>query len=259
MNILDQICNYKKLEVERLKKKISLDFLKKTEIKPLNFIESLKLKSPKKYNVITEIKRKSPSAGLIRKNFNLIDIARDYEKAGAKCLSILTEKKYFGGEINFLKKIKNKVNIPLLRKDFIIDEWQIYESLFYGADCILLILSILNDDEFKKLYAVAKKLGLGVIVEVHDQIELDRALSNNVECIGVNNRNLKTLKIDLEVFRKLSSKIPRSIVKVCESGISNNNQLKKMTEFGADAFLIGESLMKKENIYQSTKELIHND
>ena len=152
--------------------------------------------------------------------------------------------------------MKENTKIPILRKDFIIDEWQIYESLYYNADCILLILAILDDDTFIRFYSLAKELGLSILVEVHDEEELRRALSFNVDCIGINNRNLKTLKIDLNTFKKLSKLIPKGITKVCESGISKNSQLLDMTNNGADAFLIGESLMKRKDIFQSTHDLI---
>ena len=256
MNILEEICHHKRKEVNELKKEKKLSFNDEVNKKKEAISDILKKNNKNHYNIITEIKRKSPSAGLIRKDFNLIDIAKNYIKAGAVCLSILTEKKYFGGDINFIKELKENTAIPILRKDFIIDEWQIYESLYYKADCILLILAILDDNTFIRFYSLAKKLGLSILVEVHDEEELKRALSFNVECIGINNRNLKTLKIDLNTFKKLSRLIPKGITKVCESGISENEQLIDMTNSGADAFLIGESLMKTKDIFKSTQNLI---
>ena len=256
MNILEEICYHKKQEIVELKKEKKFNFNTEINKNKKSISEILRKNNKNHYNIITEIKRKSPSAGLIRKDFNLIKIAENYIKAGAVYLSVLTEKKYFGGDVKFIKKLKENTKIPILRKDFIIDEWQIYESLYYNADCILLILAILDDDTFIRFYSLAKELGLSILVEVHDEEELRRALSFNVDCIGINNRNLKTLKIDLNTFKKLSKLIPKGITKVCESGISKNSQLLDMTNSGADAFLIGESLMKKKDIFQSTQNLI---
>lgn len=256
MNILEEICHYKKKEVNELKKEKKFSFDKEVNTNKKEISLLLKKNNKNIYNVIAEIKRKSPSAGLIKKKFNLKKIAEDYIKAGAVCLSVLTEKKYFGGDINFIKELKDNTTIPLLRKDFIIDEWQIYESFHYNVDCILLILAILDDETFLRFYVLAKKLGLGVLVEVHDEEEVKRAISFNVDCIGINNRNLKTLHINLNTFKTLSKLIPENITKVCESGITEKKHILDMTKHGADAFLIGESLMKKEDIYQSTRELI---
>ena len=257
MNILEKICYEKKKSIENNKTIFSIDFfIKKTKKKDIrNFVSSIK-KNEKKFNIITEIKRKSPSAGLIKKNFNLTKIACDYENAGARCLSILTEEIYFGGNLNFIKKVKEKVSLPILRKDFIIDEWQVYESYYSGADCILLIVAILNDRNLKLFYNIAKKLKMDVIVEVHNKEELFRALKIDVDCIGINNRNLKTLKIDLNTFKTLSLEIPNHVTKICESGISKKNEMLIMDSYEADAFLIGESLMKKNNIFSATKELV---
>ena len=157
-------------------------------------------------------------------------------------------KKLFSRRHKLYKSSKKIVDIPILRKDFILDEWQIYESYFYGADCILLILAILEDNEAKRFYEISKELNLDVIVEVHDETELKRAINLNVECIGINNRNLKTLKIDLDTFERLSKKIPKGIIKICESGLKSNKQLRYYTKMGADGFLIGEYLMASNNL-----------
>ncbi len=257
MNILEEICAHKKEEIDELKqKKDKSFFLSAEQNKIRDFIEPLKTKNKFQYNLIAEIKKKSPSKGNIIDFFDPIKIAIDYEKAGAKCLSVLTEKKYFGGDVKFIKQIKEKVNLPILRKDFIIDEFQIYESVYYGADCILLILAILTDNQFEKFTKIAKKYGLDVLVEVHNQEELKRVLNFKVECIGINNRNLKTLEIDLTIFENLAQMIPKDIVKVCESGISKNKELNAIEKKGADAFLIGHSLIQSNDIYSSTKNLI---
>ena len=233
MNILDKICQLKKKEINLLKNKFKPS---KEKIKTRKFLKNLVLKDKNNFNLIAEVKKSSPSKGLICKNFDPIKIAIDYEKAGAQ--------------------IKKSVNIPILRKDFIIDEWQIFESYYAGADCILLILAILNDKQLKNFYNLSNKLEMDVICEVHDEEELLRAIKLEVNCIGVNNRNLKTLNIDKNTFHLLSSKIPQKTIKICESGLTCNDDLKKFTKSGADAFLIGETLMRSNNIYEETQKII---
>tara|TARA_X000000950_G_C13803888_1_gene614743 strand:+ start:250 stop:1026 length:777 start_codon:yes stop_codon:yes gene_type:complete len=258
MNILQKICQFKRKEIENLKKvKTVEDFLlQKRNIKKNSFLNCLK---KSKINLIAEIKRQSPSAGLIKSDFDVLKIAREYERAGAECLSILTENNFFGGDIHFIKHVKSHIKLPVLRKDFIIDEWQIFESYFYGADCILLIAAILNDKQIKKFTKIANDLNLDIILEVHDEIETKRAVDSGAKCIGVNNRNLKTLEINLDMFEKLSQHIPKGSYKIAESGLTKNDQLVKLRKIGADGFLIGEFLMKQKNIYLSTKKLINNE
>lgn len=257
VNILEKICIDKKKEIFQKKKKFSKDFfLQRNKFVPKDFLASIKKKSNDNYNLIAEIKKASPSAGLIRKDFNPLQIAKIYESAGAKCLSILTEKNYFKGEVEFLTLIKKKVNIPILRKDFIIDEWQIYESLFYGADCILLIMAILEDKEIEHFYKIIKLLGMSAIVEVHDELELGRACDLKFDCIGINNRNLKTLEIDINTFKKLAPKVDDETLIICESGLKYNSQLREINNYGANAFLVGESLMKEKDLFLATKNLI---
>ena len=255
MDILKKICVAKSQEITFLKK--SIDYKKEIKLsKRRGFLKNLIKKKTKRFNLIAEIKKSSPSKGEICKKFNLLKIAKYYEEAGASCLSILTEKNYFSGEIDYLQKVKNEVKIPVLRKDFIIDEWQIYESYFFGADCILLILAILDNKKAQLFYNIAKELGLDIIVEIHDFKELKRAINLKVDCIGINNRNLKTLKVDINNFKKLSKDIPENVIKVCESGLNENHQLKELSKYGADAFLVGESLMASERIKLKTIELI---
>ena len=255
MNILKKICNKKIEDIKKLKKEI--DYKKKIKIvKKREFLKNLLEKKKDRFNLIAEIKKSSPSKGDICFNFQPLEIALDYQKAGASCISVLTEENFFSGSIYFLSQIKKVVDLPLLRKDFIVDEWQIYESYFFGADCILLILAILDDKQMLHFYKIAKELELDVIVEVHDDQELERALKLKVECIGINNRNLKTLKIDLNTFKKLSKKIPNDIIRICESGISKNSQIREYTTYGADGFLVGESLMSSANIKKETLKLI---
>jgi len=255
MNILQEICKQKINEINMLKN--SINYKNKIVISERrNFLEKLIKEDNKKFNLIAEIKKSSPSRGEICKKFNLNQIAIDYEKAGASCLSILTEKNYFQGDITYINRAKKIIDIPILRKDFILDEWQIYESYFFGADCILLILAILEDKDVRRFYNISKELNLDVIVEVHDETELKRAIELKVDCIGINNRNLKTLEIDLNTFKRLSKKIPKGIIKICESGLKSNKQLKDFSKMGADGFLIGEYLMSSENLKKKTIEII---
>ena len=259
MNILKKICETQSKNLVIKKNKTKIDFFLSKKInrnQKMVFLNTLKTENKTHFNLIAEIKKRSPSAGEICKNFQPVNIAKIYKKAGAKCLSVLTEESFFGGKIDFINKIKNVVNIPILRKDFIIDEWQIYESYYNNADCILLILAILDDGKAKSFLKTASDLNLDVIVEVHNLDELKRALKLNLNCIGINNRDLKSLEISLNVFKELSKYIPKEIIKICESGLSRNDQLWDMKKYNADAFLIGEFLMKQSNILNATKSLI---
>ena len=254
MNKLNEICKIKKKNIEELKKRNDYTKIKSKKLR--GFFSSLKKNDNNNFNLIAELKKASPSQGILCNKFDPVNIAEKYETAGAKCLSILTEEKFFLGNINLIPLIKEKVSIPVLRKDFIIDEWQIYESFHFEADCILLILAILNDEQIFSFYKLAKNLGMDVICEIHDEEELKRAIKLKVECIGVNNRNLKTLKVSLENFKKYSRMIPSDIIKICESGIKNNKNMRELSLFGADAFLVGESLMRSNDILKATKNLI---
>ena len=208
------------------------------------------------YGLIAEIKKASPSKGLIKSDFNHVKIAEDYFKGGAACLSILTEEKWFKGSINYLIDVKKYTKLPILRKDFILDPWQVYESRSIGADCILIILAAVNNTLAKELIDVSNSLGMDVLVETHNEEEVHRAISLKASLIGINNRNLKTLEIDLNNTIKLSKLIPDSCDIICESGLNNNNDLKDMEKIGIMRFLVGESLMKSDNIELATKELI---
>lgn len=256
MSVLKEIVINKRKEVDYLKQNNPISIIEKSEYFNREII-SLKKSLIEKSGIITEFKRKSPSKPDINLDAEVLPISKGYELSNSSGISILTDSKYFGGSIEDIISVRNDINIPILRKDFIIDEWQIYESFNNEADCILLIVAALDDYKLKTFYKIAKKLGLSVITEVHDENELYKALKLNVECIGINNRNLKTLKIDLNTFKKLSPKIPDNIIKICESGISTNEEIKEYSNLGADAFLIGESLMKSNNIYKETRYLIN--
>ena len=208
--------------------------------------------------IIAEIKFASPSFGQIRQKSNLQDIANAMIEGGACALSILTEPNFFNGSIEYLKKISTNKSVPLLRKDFIIDEQQIYESLINGADAILLIVRCLSDEKLNEFYKISKKFGLEALVEVHNENELERALNIEPEIIGINNRNLDTFQLDLSIIEKLIPKIPEDIIVVAESGVQTPQDVKYLLRCGADAVLVGTAIMKAEDISAKTKELVHS-
>ncbi len=209
--------------------------------------------------IIAEIKKASPSSGLIRADFNPTAIAQAYHQGGASCLSVLTDKKYFQGDDAYLQQVRATVPLPILRKDFIIDPYQIYHSSLLGADCILLIMAALTSSQAQEFYELAKSLGMDVLVEVHNEQELHSALAFSPDMIGINNRNLKTLEVDLAVTETLASLIPDTISKNCllvaESGLHKGIDLHRMAKAGAGAFLIGESFMRQADITQAISQL----
>ena len=245
MNILDKIVANTRFKLEDKKLKESLDdLLSKIDMNNLGkniFKRSLEGKSQ---SIIAEIKKASPSAGLISEDFDPVSKAKEYESFGASALSILTEEDYFQGDVQYLIDVKNASNLPILRKDFIIDEYQIYESKLIGADCILLIASILNDEELKIFSQIADKLCLDYIIEVHDKDELLRVKNFSKAIIGVNNRNLKTFEVDIENSIKLRKEFQEDNIFVSESGIKSQKDIDKLKEHNINVFLIGESLMK---------------
>ena len=216
--------------------------------------------------LIAEIKKASPSAGVIRADFDPVRLARDYEAAGATCLSVLTDRKFFQGSLAFLKEIRQAVRLPLLRKDFIIDERQIAESLAWGADAILLIVAILSDEQLTRFQALAAAAHLTALVEVHDEPELERAVACGARLIGVNNRDLKTFKVDLGTTERLAARLFRNGTSagreradrllVAESGIHTSGDVARVARAGADAILVGESLMRERELGPKVRELL---
>ncbi|MCL2253387.1 MAG: indole-3-glycerol phosphate synthase TrpC [Lachnospiraceae bacterium] len=197
-----------------------------------------------KINFICEVKKASPSLGVICDDFDYIGIAKDYESAGAAAISVLTEPFYFKGSNDYLSEISQNIKLPLLRKDFIVDEYMIYEAKFLGASAILLICAILDDTQIKKFIKTAEQLGLAVLTEVHDETEVKRALDLGAKIIGVNNRNLKTFEVDLKTSERLRKYIPDEIIFVAESGIKTRDDVKRLEQIGVNAVLIGETLMR---------------
>ena len=260
MNILDKIVEEKKREVAKLPARIIAAgdlrdaLLEHGERR--DFVAALQ--RAKHVGLIAEVKKASPSAGIICQDFDPVRIAKEYEAAGASCLSVLTDEKFFQGSLDYLRQIRAAVKLPLLRKDFIIDERQILEAIEWGADAILLIVSILSDEQLKKFHALAKDAGLAVLVEVHDAQEMERALKigAELELIGVNNRDLKTFKVDLATTETLAAKVGREKILVAESGIHTRADVERLKKCGAKAILVGESLLRGGDIKTKIRELI---
>jgi indole-3-glycerol phosphate synthase len=258
--ILQDICKKKKIELEILKNKCSLNSLKKllTNKKNRSFKKLIeRSQNLKKNNIIAEIKKASPSAGEIIKNYLPEDIAIKYEKSGAGAISILTEKNFFKGSIDHLTIINLKTNIPLLRKDFIIDPYQVYESKIYNADAILLIATILTDNQIKEFILIAEDIGLDCIIETHTDEELKRAIKINYPIIGINNRNLDNLTIDITNTTKLITEISSDFKIIAESGIKTNSDICMYNDHGIFNFLIGETILKSNDIDLKFRELLN--
>ena len=245
MNILDEIVAKTKSKLEEKKQGLSLEELSSKidfeNLKETNFKKSLQNKAEA---IIAEIKKASPSAGIISDNFDPVLKSKEYESFGASALSILTEEDYFLGNIQYLMDVKAITSLPILRKDFIVDEYQIYESKLIGADCILLIASILNDEELKNFSEIAERLKLDYIIEVHDEEELQRVQHFSNAIIGVNNRNLKTFDVDINNSVELKKIFEGENIFIAESGIKSKKDIEYLKQYNINVFLIGESLMK---------------
>jgi indole-3-glycerol phosphate synthase len=227
------------------------------ENKPKDFFSALKKKNERnEVALICEIKKASPSAGLIREDFNHIEIAKAYEKGGAVCLSVLTDEKYFAGKDDYLKEVRKISKLPLLRKDFFVDTYQIYEAKMLGADCVLLIAAMLDDKKLRELEDCAIDAGLSVLVEVHDEKELQRASKLKSKLIGINNRDLKTMKTDLETSLFLAEEIPADYVIIAESGIKSSVDIELLQQAGINCFLIGEHFMRQKDITKAVRDVL---
>jgi len=267
LNILDTIVAQKKREIARLPKRtVNAADLRDALQKRggvRDFAGALRMPRAGPVALIAEVKKASPSAGVICPDFDPVRIAREYEAAGASCLSALTDEKFFQGSLDHLRQIRKAVKLPLLRKDFIIDERQILEAIEWGADAILLIAAILSDAQLERFHSLAVEAGLAALVEVHDANELERALAIGAQLIGVNNRDLKTFKVDLAMTERLAHAVvagdaailSRKIL-VAESGIHTRADVEQLARSGARAILVGESLMRRGNIQARVKELL---
>ena len=262
-DVLRRICDDKRNHIAARKQVRGLNDLSravKTAPPPRGFLQKLRaVHESGRHALIAEVKKASPSKGLIREDFYPVEIARAYERGGAACLSVLTDGPYFQGEDGYLTVSRAAVTLPVLRKDFMLDPYQVVESRTLGADCILLIMAVLDDGQADELESMARDLGMDTLVEVHDEAELDRALALHSSLIGVNNRNLKTFETNLATTVKLATRLPQERFLVSESGLYTRADLDRVADAGAQAFLVGESLMRKKDIEAATKKLLGPD
>lgn len=254
-DVLRKICETKRSEISSLRQRSEDAFYAEIEQQssPRGFKSALRARS--EVALIAEVKKASPSAGIIRENFSPVELARAYEDGGARCLSVLTDREYFKGDVKYLKEARDAVHIPVLRKDFILDEYQILEARSVGADCVLLIVSALEDDRLAELRELAQELEMDTLVEVHNEHELETALSVGADLIGINNRDLHTFEVDLDTTVGLMPRLPDDVVCVAESGIRSRADVRRMKENGVDAVLVGESLMRADSVEEAAKEL----
>lgn len=247
-DILNKIVDVKRQEVaEAIRRKPLAVMREDAESRVLtrDFVAAIRAKQQAgKAAVIAEVKKASPSKGLLRPDFIPADIAQSYAEYGAACLSVLTDRQFFQGEIDYLKQARASCSLPVLRKDFMIDAYQIYESRVMGADCILLIAACLDDQQMKDMEALAMSMDMAVLVEVHDQAELDRALKLKTPLVGINNRNLKTFEVSLDTTVTLANKVPVDRIVVTESGIATPADVQRMRDAKVSAFLVGEAFMR---------------
>ncbi len=257
MDKLQEICAKKKTHVEYKKSLRTIDdlrYMAENQALPSGFLSAMKrAKGPA---LIAEVKKASPSKGIIREDFDPVNIAKIYKKAGANCLSVLTDEPYFQGHDDFLVQIKENVDIPVLRKDFMVDPYQIFESRALGADCVLLIIAALDDSLARDMYEIARGLNMDILVEVHNLRELERAYRLNPMMVGVNNRNLKTLEVDIATSYDLLMNMPKDCFKISESGIDSQDTLSRLAHVGYQGFLVGESLMRQDDIGLAVQELL---
>lgn len=254
--ILDKIIEEKKRELKSSKNSDSLKELKKRSADATDRREFKKSLANNSINIIAEIKKASPSKGVIRENFNHVEIAKTYQDNGAAAISVLTDKKFFQGDIQFLNQIRSKTSLPLLRKDFIIDEYQLYEAKAFGADAALLIAAVLDKNQLSEYLALSREIGLENLVEIHSFKDLEKAMYCDADIIGINNRNLQTFEVSIKTSVALAKEIPKNRIVVSESGINSHEDIIALKEHGINAFLIGESLMREEDIGKKLKELI---
>ncbi|QQV03711.1 MULTISPECIES: indole-3-glycerol phosphate synthase TrpC [Chryseobacterium] len=256
MNILDKIIERKKQETAEAKSKISVEKLKDSEFfgRP---IFSLKETIRTKSGIITEFKRKSPSKGIINNKVSPLDVVSQYEKFGASAVSVLTDEDFFGGSFDDILSVRNHINIPILRKDFMIDEYQFYEAKSIGADVILLIAACLSPTQVSEFTDLAHSLDLEVLLEIHSEEEL-KHINKDIDFVGINNRNLKDFKVDLQHAADLKNQLPENILSIAESGIYHEEDFRFLKEKGFDGFLMGEYFMKNENPGEKFGEFVSN-
>lgn len=256
-SILDKIVATKWRDIERDQAVIPLDqMFRRAEAAapPRDFLGALARQGP--IHLIAEVKRASPSAGIIRKNFQPAEVAKIYQNHGAACISVLTDESYFQGHLDHLEEVRSAVQIPVLRKDFILDTYQLYQARAVGADAVLLIAECLEQNRLQSLFEKSLQLGMMPLIEIYEPDNLNRVLHLGARLIGVNNRNLRTLQVDLEHTIKLRDRVPREVVLVAESGISSRTDVELLERAGVDAMLVGESLMRQEDIARAIDVLL---
>ena len=262
-DVLARICVDTRDEVKRRRALVSIDALRSriaSQRPPRGFGRCLMETTARgEFGLVAEIKKASPSSGLIREDFDPATLARGYREGGATCLSVLTDEPHFQGSDDDLVAARQATDIPVLRKDFILEPWQVYESRAIGADCILLIMAALTDERARDLESLARALDMDVLAEVHDQRELDRALGLQTPLIGINNRDLKTLKTDLAVSETLAPYVPPERFLLAESGIRDHSDLTRLVAIGIHCFLVGESLMRQADVVAATRRLLHGE
>ena len=258
--ILDTIVAHKRIELADDKQRMPFDTLKrKIQDLPPTRDFCAALSTPNCVHLIAEVKKKSPSKGIIREDFNPVEIAGTYAANGASAISVLTDREFFAGELAYLSAIREAVALPLLRKDFTIDPYHIYQARLVGADAVLLIVSILTSTQLREFIEIARSLGLASLVEVHTEEELEVALTGGAEIVGINNRDLKTFHTDIATTFRLKDSIPTDTVVVSESGINTHEDVMKLKETGINAILVGESLMRSPDIGVKVRELLGNE
>lgn len=264
-DILKEIVAVKHTEIEQAKRKFSLDLMRDdayTRVLTRDFVGALRKKiAAGQSAVIAEVKKASPSKGVLREDFIAADIAQSYAQSGAACLSVLTDKQFFQGGVDYLKQARASCELPVLRKDFIVDAYQVYESRSIGADCILLIAACLEDAQMLEFESIAHDLGMAVLVEVHDKTELQRALKLKTPLIGVNNRNLRTFEVDLSTTTDVVSVVaewPGDRLLISESGIQTHADVTRLREAGVHAFLVGEAFMRAPDPGEAMADLFFN-
>jgi len=254
--ILSKIIQEKRKFVEESKSRISLrDIAEKAAKAYIKSSFKRNISRPHQINLIAEIKKASPTRGIIRGDFNPVQIALTYQAQGANAISVLTDERFFEGKLQYLKDVKDRVTIPVIRKDFIIDEYQVYESAAWGADAILLIANILTLEEIKKYSETAKNLGMDVLCEAHNEEDIQKALDSGLTIIGINNRDLHNFKVDLTTTQRLIRLIPEGKIKVSESGIRTYQDVMFLKSLGVNAVLIGEAFMESDDIGAKIREI----